>query len=73
MEHVNGKLLQRRATALIAQVGIVRVTVADGRSMIADVGRHNAVAPGVAIVRAAPHHPARTITLSELPADEYAR
>ncbi|MGH3610499.1 MAG: HAMP domain-containing protein, partial [Pseudonocardiaceae bacterium] len=72
LENVNGKLLQRRAAALVAQVGIVRVTVADGRRTVADVGGRTAVAPGVAIVRADAHHPARTVTLSELPAAEYA-
>jgi diguanylate cyclase (GGDEF)-like protein len=72
LQNASGKPLQRRASALVAQVGIVRVTVSDGRRTIADVGRHNAVAPGVVIVRAAAHHPVRTITLSELAADEYA-
>jgi diguanylate cyclase (GGDEF)-like protein len=72
LENVNGKRLQRRAAALVAQVGIVRVTVADGGRTIADVGRHDAVAPGVAIVPAAAHHLDRTITLSETTAGEYA-
>ncbi|MGB9182646.1 MAG: diguanylate cyclase [Solirubrobacteraceae bacterium] len=72
LQNVNGKPLRRRAAALVAQVGIVRVTVADGRRTIVDVGRHNAVAPGTVIVRAAAQHPARTITLSDLAAGEYA-
>jgi diguanylate cyclase (GGDEF)-like protein len=72
LENADGKILQRRAAALVAEVGIVRVTVTDGRRTVADVGRGNAIAPGLAIINGAAHHPPRTITLSELSAPEYA-
>ncbi|HEY5188504.1 MAG TPA: diguanylate cyclase [Solirubrobacteraceae bacterium] len=72
LENASGRVLTRRAAALVAQVGIVRVTVSDGARTIADVGRHDAIAPGLAIVRGSGSRPARTITLSELTAAQYA-
>jgi diguanylate cyclase (GGDEF)-like protein len=73
LENLNGKALQRRASALAAQVGIIRLTVADGRRTIVDLGPHGAVAPGLAVIRAGGKRLKRTITLSELTAVQYAR
>ena len=73
LDNLHGKALQRRASALAAQVGIIRLIVADGRRTIVDFGPHGAVAPGLAVIRAGGKRPQRTITLSELTAGQYAR
>lgn len=48
------------------------MTVTIGSKTVADVGDRTAVAPGIAIVKGSRSRPARSITLSELTAAEYA-
>ncbi len=64
--------IDARARALAAQVGLARVTVAVGNTQEVDIGDHTAIAPGIALVRAAPARPARTVVASTLTADEFA-
>jgi diguanylate cyclase (GGDEF)-like protein len=65
--------LDARTRALAAQVGTARVTVAVGTTTNVDIGDRTAVAPGIAVVRAAPSRPARTVVASDLTADQLAR
>jgi diguanylate cyclase (GGDEF)-like protein len=64
--------IDARARALAAQVGLARVTVSVGNTQEVDIGDHTAIAPGIALVRAAPSRPARTVVASSLTADEFA-
>jgi diguanylate cyclase (GGDEF)-like protein len=72
LQRSSRRQLPARAAALKAQVGIERITVSVGGRTVADVGARDAVAPGVATVRASSERPARTITLSELSASQFA-
>jgi diguanylate cyclase (GGDEF)-like protein len=65
--------LNARARTLAAQVGLARVTVSVGDVKKVDLGDHTAIAPGIALVRAAPSRPARTVVASTLTAAELAR
>jgi len=65
--------LNARTRALAAQVGTARVTVAVGDTTNVDIGDRTAVAPGIALVRAAPSRPARTVVASDLTAGQFAR
>jgi diguanylate cyclase (GGDEF)-like protein len=71
LEHTPTSQLPARAAALQAQVGIERITVTVAGRTMADVGSRDAVAPGVATVRAS-GRATRTITLSELNAAQLA-
>src|SRR6202012_2969707 len=62
--------LDARARALSAQVGLARITVAVGATEKVDIGDHAAIAPGIAVVRATPSRPARTVVASDLTASE---
>ncbi len=53
--------------------GISAITVRVGRSRAVQVGSHTAIAPGVVVVKAAAGRPARTVSVSELTASQYAR
>ena len=46
--------LDARVRALAAQIGLARVTVSVGDARKVDIGDHTAIAPGIAVVRAAP-------------------
>jgi diguanylate cyclase (GGDEF)-like protein len=63
--------LRSRAAALQSEVGIERITVSVGGRPVADVGARDALAPGVATVRASKSRP-RVIALSELSASQFA-
>ncbi len=65
--------LDAQARRLAAQVGLARVTVTVGAVKEVDIGDHTAIAPGIALVRAAPSRPARTVVASTLTAGELAR
>jgi diguanylate cyclase (GGDEF)-like protein len=65
--------LEARATVLLGQVGLQRITVKVGTAPEVDIGDRTAVAPGIALVRASGTRPARTVGVSELTADQYAR
>jgi diguanylate cyclase (GGDEF)-like protein len=65
--------LEAQTRALAAQVGLARVTVTVGTVKEVDLGDHTAIAPGIAVVRAARSRPARTVVASTLTADELAR
>ncbi|MGH2895942.1 MAG: diguanylate cyclase [Solirubrobacteraceae bacterium] len=65
--------LEPRARALTAQVGLDRLTVTVGDVPEVDLGDHTAIAPGIALVRAARSRPARTVVASQLTAGELVR
>jgi diguanylate cyclase (GGDEF)-like protein len=65
--------LDAQARTLASQVGLARVTVAVGDVKEVDLGDHTAIAPGIALVRAARSRPARTVVASTLTARELAR
>jgi diguanylate cyclase (GGDEF)-like protein len=64
--------LAARASTLESEVGIERIAVSVGGRLVADAGAGEALAPGVATVRASAHSPARSVTLSELSAAQFA-
>ena len=64
--------LDARAHVLAAQAGLARLTVKVGAVEEVDIGDHTAIAPGIAVVRAAPTRPARTVAASQLTADQFA-
>jgi diguanylate cyclase (GGDEF)-like protein len=64
--------LDARARGLTAQLGLARVTVSVGSAKKVDIGDHTAIAPGIAVVRAASSRPARTVVASDLTASELA-
>jgi diguanylate cyclase (GGDEF)-like protein len=65
--------LDARAGVLARQIGLDRVTVKVGNAREVDVGDRAAIAPGVALVRAARSRPARTVVASQVTAGEFAR
>ena len=65
--------LDAQTRKLAAQLGLARVTVTVGTVKEVDLGDHTAIAPGIALVRAARSRPARTVVASTLTADEFAR
>ena len=65
--------LDARARTLAAQVGLARLTVSVGGAQKVDIGDQTAIAPGIAVVRAAPSRPARTVVASDLTASELTR
>ncbi|MFZ1996169.1 MAG: diguanylate cyclase [Solirubrobacteraceae bacterium] len=65
--------IDARARALAAQLGLARVTVTVGNVQQVDIGDHTAIAPGIALVRAARSRPARTVVASQLTAGELTR
>src|SRR6185437_15743587 len=65
--------LQARANALAARDGLARMTVSIGGAKKVDLGDHTAIAPGIALVRAARTRPARTVVASTLTAGDFAR
>ncbi len=65
--------LEARARSLSAQIGLSRVTVSIGAATDVDIGDHTAIAPGIAVVRAARSRPARTVVASTLTAGELTR
>jgi diguanylate cyclase (GGDEF)-like protein len=64
--------LDARAHVLAAQAGLARLTVKVGAVDEVDIGDHTAIAPGIAVVKAAPMRPARTVAASQLTADQFA-
>jgi diguanylate cyclase (GGDEF)-like protein len=64
--------LDARAHVLAAQAGLARLTVKVGTVEEVDIGDHTAIAPGIAVVKAAPTRPARTVAASQLTADQFA-
>jgi diguanylate cyclase (GGDEF)-like protein len=64
--------LRTAAGNLAREVGVVRVSVKVGGSRVVDLGDRTAIAPGSALLRASGTSPARTVTVSELTADQYA-
>ena len=64
--------LDARAHVLAAQAGLARLTVKVGAVEEVDIGDHTAIAPGIAVVSAAPTRPARTVAASQLTADQFA-
>src|ERR1700759_904979 len=64
--------LDARARGLAAQVCLARITVSVGASQKVDIGDHTAIAPGIALVRAAASRPTRTVVASDLTASELA-
>jgi diguanylate cyclase (GGDEF)-like protein len=65
--------LDARARVLARQIGLDRVTVKVGDAQEVDLGDRTAIAPGIALVRAARSRPARTVVASQLTAGEFAR
>src|SRR5690242_5874477 len=65
--------LDARARALAAEIGLSRVTVSIGNTRNVDLGDHTAIAPGIAVVRASPARPTRTVVASTLTAGELAQ
>ena len=65
--------LDARTRGLLAQVGLARVTVSVGAVKMVDIGVHTAIAPGIALVKAARSRPARAVVASELTAGELTR
>ncbi|MGZ4244974.1 MAG: diguanylate cyclase [Solirubrobacteraceae bacterium] len=65
--------LEARARSLAAQEGLARTTVKVGTLQVVDLGDRTAIAPGIAVVKASPSRPARTVTASQLTAAEFAR
>ncbi|HTU95254.1 MAG TPA: diguanylate cyclase [Solirubrobacteraceae bacterium] len=65
--------LDARARTLAAQVGLARLTVSVGGAQKVDIGDQTAIAPGIAVVRAAPSRPARAVVASDLTASELTR
>jgi hypothetical protein len=70
---LRGAALRERARSLATEAGLARVTVSTGSKVMLDVGARNAVAPGVARIRAARAGVTAVITASELSAPDYAR
>lgn len=69
----NHAAAQSQLAQLAAQAGLVRVTLELGPNKLVDVGdRADAIAPGVATIRAQGHRPAATITVSLLTARDFA-
>jgi diguanylate cyclase (GGDEF)-like protein len=64
--------LDPRAQVLAAQAGLARLTVKVGAVEEVDIGDHTAIAPGIAVVKAAPTRPARTVAASQLTAEQFA-
>lgn len=64
--------LASRTTALAGQLGLARVTVRAAGAPPIDLGSSAAVAPGIAVVMGTAQRPARTITVSQLTAAQYA-
>ncbi len=64
--------LDARAHVLAAQAGLARLTLKVGTVEEVDIGDHTAIAPGIAVVKAAPTRPARTVAASQLTADQFA-
>ena len=65
--------LDARAHVLAAQAGLARLTVKVGAVEHVDIGDQTAIAPGIAVVKAAPTRPARTVAASQVTADQFAR
>ncbi|MGZ4350474.1 MAG: diguanylate cyclase, partial [Solirubrobacteraceae bacterium] len=65
--------LARHVVELHAQEGLARTTVKVGTLQVVDLGDRTAIAPGIAVVKASPSRPARTVTASQLTAAEFAR
>jgi diguanylate cyclase (GGDEF)-like protein len=65
--------LGARVRALATQVGVARVSVTVGNRKAVDLGDQAAIAPGIALVRAARSRPARTVVASTLTANEFVR
>jgi diguanylate cyclase (GGDEF)-like protein len=65
--------LDPRVRALATQVGLARVTVTVGNHKTVDLGDQTAIAPGIALVRAAPSRPARMVVASTLTANQFVR
>jgi diguanylate cyclase (GGDEF)-like protein len=63
---------QARLVELAAEKGLSRVVLVIGPTTLVDVGAPGAIAPGAATVRKANGHPAATIVVSTLTADQYA-
>ena len=64
--------LDARARALAAEMGLARVTVAVGTVEHVDIGDQTAIAPGIALVRAARSRPGRKVVASTLTAAQLA-
>lgn len=70
---VSAERLRARAVQLAEQSGLARVTIQGGSGPPIDVGNRTAVAPGVAMVTVASGRPVRTITVSQLTAEQFAQ
>ena len=65
--------LRSEARALQRSSGLARITVRVGHGREVSVGSPSAIAPGITVVRAAHGRPARTVTVAELTAAQFAR
>jgi diguanylate cyclase (GGDEF)-like protein len=64
--------LTSRADTVAAQAGVARMTIRVGTAQVVDTGSKTAIAPGIALVRATGGRPARTVTVSQVTAEQYA-
>jgi diguanylate cyclase (GGDEF)-like protein len=70
---LTGRALHSQLAGFAAQAGLARVTLTRRGHVIADVGDHAAVAPGVATVRNAAGGAPVTVRVSTVTASEFAR
>jgi diguanylate cyclase (GGDEF)-like protein len=64
--------LSSQASTMLANSGLARIEIHIGNSKTISVGSADAVAPGIAVVRASGRHSRRTFAVSELTADQYS-
>jgi diguanylate cyclase (GGDEF)-like protein len=67
------EVLPRRAATIASQAGLARLRVTVGSTVLADIGDHSAIAPGIAEVSLPDGRTTVTITVSELTAAGYVR
>ena len=65
--------LRSRLAQFATQAGLARVVVSAGNHMLADVGDHSALAPGLVTVKGAIGGSPLTVRAAAITADEYAR
>jgi diguanylate cyclase (GGDEF)-like protein len=63
--------LSSRVDAVLASTGLARIVVHVGRTRTISAGSHDAIAPGIAVVRGSGRHAARTFVVSEVTASQY--
>ena len=62
-----------RAAALLSETGLTRIDAHLGNRTAVSVGARDAIAPGIAVVRAAAHRPRLVVSVSAVTADQFAR